>query len=200
MRLLLNRIVCKSDKFSLVGPRHLYLNRKYSSTAGDTIKSDSPTFVGTRLKLWHQFQEKYDQQLQAKPSKPIEIKLADGITTNGVSWISTPYDIRRELDDKASVKAAKNAVVAKVNGVLWDMTRPLEKDCSLEFISLAHGPDGQTVFWHSSAYVLGAALEQLYGGLLGAGPTTDNGFYHDIYTNGVPVNFHQQMLYSIPMN
>lgn len=36
-------------------------------------------------------------------------------------------------------------------------------------------------FWHSSAHVLGQALEQLYGVDLTIGPVIDEGFYYDCY-------------------
>lgn len=36
-------------------------------------------------------------------------------------------------------------------------------------------------FWHSSAHVLGEALEQMYGVDLTIGPTIDEGFYYDCY-------------------
>ncbi|XP_029424468.1 threonine--tRNA ligase, mitochondrial isoform X2 [Nannospalax galili] len=37
------------------------------------------------------------------------------------------------------------------------------------------------VFWHSSAHVLGAAAEQLLGAVLCRGPSTESGFYHDVF-------------------
>jgi threonyl-tRNA synthetase len=36
-------------------------------------------------------------------------------------------------------------------------------------------------FWHSSAHVLGASLETLYGVHLCYGPPTSDGFYYDAY-------------------
>lgn len=40
------------------------------------------------------------------------------------------------------------------------------------------------VFWHSSAHVLGAAAEQLYGALLCHGPSTESGFFYDMDLGG----------------
>lgn len=37
---------------------------------------------------------------------------------------------------------------------LWDMTRPLEGSCKLEFLKF-DTPEGKHVFWHSSSHVLG---------------------------------------------
>nr|XP_058912838.1 threonine--tRNA ligase 2, cytoplasmic isoform X2 [Kogia breviceps] len=41
--------------------------------------------------------------------------------------------------------------------------------------------EAQAVYWHSSAHVLGEALELHYGGLLCCGPPTDCGFYYDMF-------------------
>ena len=39
---------------------------------------------------------------------------------------------------------------------------------------------GQQVFWHSSAHVLGEAMERHYGGCLCYGPPIEEGFYYDM--------------------
>lgn len=82
--------------------------------------------------------------------------------------------------------ATDSAVVAKVNDELWDMDRPLEADCRLQLLKF-DDPEGQQVFWHSTAHVLGEALENIYGGLLCYGPPIANGFYYDLYAEGEPV-------------
>ena len=69
---------------------------------------------------------------------------------------------------------------SKDEGTLWDMTRPLEGDCRIE-IKTFDDPDGKTVFWHSSAHVLGQAMETELGGKLCIGPPTKDGFYYDVY-------------------
>lgn len=40
---------------------------------------------------------------------------------------------------------------------------------------------GQQVFWHSSAHMLGEAMERVYGGCLCYGPPIENGFYYDMF-------------------
>lgn len=40
---------------------------------------------------------------------------------------------------------------------------------------------GQQVFWHSTAHMLGEALERLYGGHLCYGPPIESGFYYDMF-------------------
>lgn len=73
----------------------------------------------------------------------------------------------------------------QVNGQLWDLARPLEGDCTLELLKF-DDPDAQKVFWHSSAHVLGLALEEKYEAKLCIGPPLENGgFYYDVHTDKV---------------
>lgn len=40
---------------------------------------------------------------------------------------------------------------------------------------------GEYVFRHSSAHIVGEAMEKVYGGLLCYGPPVEEGFYYDMY-------------------
>jgi len=64
--------------------------------------------------------------------------------------------------------------------VLWDMARPLVGSCKLEFLKF-DDPAARTVFWHSSAHMMGEALERLHGAHLTIGPPLAGGFYYDSY-------------------
>ena len=46
----------------------------------------------------------------------------------------------------------------------------------------------QQVFWHSSAHVLGEALERVYGAHLCYGPPIECGFYYDMFVGDARVN------------
>ena len=61
--------------------------------------------------------------------------------------------------------------------------RPLEGDCDLKLHKFDE-PEGKEVFWHSSAHILGEALESLYGARLTHGPPTDGGFFYDSFMGG----------------
>lgn len=37
------------------------------------------------------------------------------------------------------------------------------------------------VYWHSSAHILGEAMEKVYGGCLCYGPPIESGFYYDMF-------------------
>ncbi|GFH53471.1 hypothetical protein CTEN210_09947 [Chaetoceros tenuissimus] len=65
---------------------------------------------------------------------------------------------------------------------LWDMTRPLVGNVAkLELLKFDADQDAKTVFWHSSAHMMGEALEHLYGCRLTIGPPLKGGFYYDSY-------------------
>mmetsp|Transcript_126734 Transcript_126734/g.246994 ORF Transcript_126734/g.246994 Transcript_126734/m.246994 type:complete len:731 (-) Transcript_126734:63-2255(-) len=58
------------------------------------------------------------------------------------------------------------------------MTRPLEGSCRLELLKFDEA-EGQEVFWHSSAHILGQAMERAFGCHLTIGPALETGFYYD---------------------
>jgi threonyl-tRNA synthetase len=85
-----------------------------------------------------------------------------------------------EIAKSISEGLARNVLSAKVNGEVWDATRPINEDASLALLTW-NDADGKKTFWHSSAHLLAEALESLYPGIkLGIGPPIENGFYYDI--------------------
>ena len=75
---------------------------------------------------------------------------------------------------------ARNVLAAKINGEVWDATRPLNADCNLTLLTW-NDAEGKQTMWHSSAHLMAEALEALYPGVkLGIGPPVENGFYYDI--------------------
>jgi threonyl-tRNA synthetase len=103
--------------------------------------------------------EKYKKELAAKASVPIKISLPDGRVMSGESWRTTPLQIAEQI----SKGLAENAVVSKVNDELWDLDRPLESDCQLKLLKF-DDEEGKYVFWHSTAHLMGEAMELAYGG------------------------------------
>lgn len=138
-----------------------------------------PSFIEDRLKLYETLKKEHDALLAyraASQSKSIRVILTDGKVIEGESWKTTPY----QLAAGVSRGLADNAVIAKVNDELWDLDRPLEGDCSLELL-MFDNEEAQAVYWHSSAHILGEAMESYYGGCLCYGPPIENGFYYDMY-------------------
>ncbi|XP_043991480.1 threonine--tRNA ligase 1, cytoplasmic isoform X1 [Gambusia affinis] len=140
-----------------------------------------PPYVTERLSLYEELKKESDALLarKAAESKPIIVELTDGQKVPGKSWVTTPYQIASDI----SQGLADSAVISRVNGELWDLDRPLEQDCSLEILRFDN-EDAQAVYWHSSAHILGEAMERFYGGCLCYGPPIENGFYYDMFLEG----------------
>ncbi|CAH8509524.1 unnamed protein product [Dicrocoelium dendriticum] len=135
-----------------------------------------PEFIEHRNRLWSKLRKEYEEFVSAQPRSLIQITLPDGATVEGKAWETTPMAIAKIINKDL----AEHAVIARVNGELWDLLRPFEKDATLELLNFEH-KDGQYVFWHSSAHILGEAMEQVFGGHLCYGPPIETGFYYDMW-------------------
>uniref|UniRef100_A0A4W6G6D3 threonine--tRNA ligase n=1 Tax=Lates calcarifer TaxID=8187 RepID=A0A4W6G6D3_LATCA len=144
-------------------------------------KKPWPGYIAERLSLYEELKRESDALLakKAADSKPITVELPDGQKVAGKAWVTTPYQLACGI----SQGLADNAVISRVNGELWDLDRPLERDCSLEILRFDN-EDAQAVYWHSSAHILGEAMERFYGGCLCYGPPIENGFYYDMFLDG----------------
>ncbi|NCI46390.1 threonine--tRNA ligase [Sediminibacterium soli] len=75
---------------------------------------------------------------------------------------------------------AKKVLAAKVNGEVWDATRPINQDAALQLLTWTD-TEGQSTFWHSSAHLMAEAVEALFPGVkFWVGPAIDKGFYYDM--------------------
>ena len=109
-------------------------------------------------------------------AETVQVKLPDG-SAKEVAKGTTPLDIAREI----SPRLADAAIVAKSNGTLIDLRRPLEKDTELRILT-PKDPEALQVFRHSSAHLMAAAVLELFPETkLGHGPATENGFFYDFY-------------------
>jgi len=106
----------------------------------------------------------------------IHIKLPDGSDKEFPKG-TTALDVAKSI----SPRLADAALVARTNGDLIDLTRPLEKDSELRILT-ERDPEALAVYRHSSAHLLAAAVLELFPETkLGHGPATDNGFFYDFY-------------------
>jgi threonyl-tRNA synthetase len=75
---------------------------------------------------------------------------------------------------------ARNVLAAKVDGKVWDSTRPITNDARLQLLTW-NDPEGKSAMWHSSAHLMAEAIEILFPGVkFGIGPDIENGFYYDM--------------------
>lgn len=105
----------------------------------------------------------------------INISLPDGSVQQFELGV-TPYEIARSISEGL----ARNVLAAKVNDVVVGLDHPIKSDSSVVLFTW-EDQEGKDVFWHSSAHIMAAAIEQLYPGVkFGIGPSIENGFYYDI--------------------
>ncbi|KAI9095769.1 hypothetical protein DFS34DRAFT_162246 [Phlyctochytrium arcticum] len=127
-----------------------------------------------RLDIWA-------QHAVRKPtaSKEISVRMGDRVF-KGIAGISTPQDALKD-----SFPDSKDAhLLALLNkSSPWDLQRPLEADCTLEFIPAGDSSElAHRTVWHSGAHLLGWAMESYFGDdiLLCDGPALKSGgFYYD---------------------
>jgi threonyl-tRNA synthetase len=73
----------------------------------------------------------------------------------------------------------KEAIAAQVNGALLDLSRAVEKDAVISFVSV-HTKKGLEILRHSASHVMAEAVKELFPTVkLTFGPYTENGFYYD---------------------
>ncbi|HEX4169394.1 MAG TPA: threonine--tRNA ligase [Bryobacteraceae bacterium] len=102
------------------------------------------------------------------------VTLPDG-SQQSVAQGTRPIDIAKSI----SPRLANDAIVARVNGDLYDLTRPLEDDAKLEILT-TKSSEALQVYRHSTAHLLAAAVLELFPETqLGIGPPTETGFYYD---------------------
>lgn len=83
------------------------------------------------------------------------------------------------LAESISRRLAKDAVAAKVNNTVVDLTRELEAGATVEIITV-DSPEALDVLRHSAAHIMAQAVTRLFPGTkLGIGPSIKDGFYYD---------------------
>ena len=88
----------------------------------------------------------------------------------------TGFDIAQSI----SPRLAKEVLSISVNGEVWDLSRPINEDASINLYKW-EDRQGKETFWHSSAHLMAETIEAMYPGTkFGIGPTVDTGFYYDI--------------------
>ena len=104
----------------------------------------------------------------------IKVKLMEG-SMKEIEDGSNGYSLATSI----SRKLAKEAVAAKVNGKLVDLSHELKESDQVEIITV-DSEEGIEIIRHSTAHVMAQAVKRIYGNVkLAIGPTVKNGFYYD---------------------
>lgn len=105
----------------------------------------------------------------------ISITFPDGAVRQYEEGVSA-LDIAKSISEGL----ARKVLAAKINGEVWDATRPIKTDATLQLLTW-DDLEGKSTFWHSSAHLLAEALEAVFPGTkFGIGPAIEKGFYYDI--------------------
>src|SRR6516164_4396030 len=106
----------------------------------------------------------------------IELTFPDGTTKEYPRGI-TALEVAKSIGPRL----AAEALVAKVDGRLVDLSTPLEESGPIQFVTPG-SPGGLEVYRHSSAHLLAAAVTELFPDAHpGVGPPTESGFFYDFY-------------------
>src|SRR5438477_2822750 len=81
----------------------------------------------------------------------LTITLPDG-SQQTVAPGTRPIDVAKSI----SPRLAADAIVARVNGELFDLTRPLESDAQVQILTTKN-PEALQVYRHSTAHLLAAS-------------------------------------------
>jgi threonyl-tRNA synthetase len=104
----------------------------------------------------------------------VRVTLPDGSRREAPSG-TTP----RQIAEGIGAGLARAALVARVNGEIWDLDRPLDRDASLAILT-ERDADALPVLRHSSAHILATAVRELFPNAgIGFGPPIEDGFYYD---------------------
>jgi hypothetical protein len=111
------------------------------ATFPEIVNAKKP-YYSKRVELFEQYRARDVAAVEAAKAAnvPITVVLPDGAKKSGVKDVTTPLDVANEI----SKSLAKKVVVAKVDGEVWDLFRPLEGDCSLSLHNF-DDPEGKEV-------------------------------------------------------
>jgi threonyl-tRNA synthetase len=85
----------------------------------------------------------------------------------------------RQIAESIGPGLARAALAAPVDGAVWDLDRPLERDTTLAIMT-EKDADAVDVLRHSSAHILATAVRELFPNAgIGFGPPIEDGFYYD---------------------
>src|SRR5580658_9954034 len=104
----------------------------------------------------------------------LQVTLPDG-SVQHVPAGTSAFDVAQAI----SPRLADAALVAKVNGRLYDLKRPLEEDSTVQILT-PKDEEALEVYRHSTAHLCAAAVLELFPETkLGIGPPIETGFYYD---------------------
>lgn len=113
----------------------------------------------------------------------IQITFPDGAVREYAKGTSS-LDIAKSISEGL----ARKVLAADVDGEVYDVTRPLNNNAHIKFLTW-DDTAGKSTFWHSSAHLLAEAIEAIFPGTkFGIGPAIETGFYYDLDLEGAAIS------------
>ena len=107
-------------------------------------------------------------------AQTITITLPDGTARKVAAGTSL-----REIAEGIGPRLAKDALAARFDGRLVDLSTRVERDGSVEIVT-AKSPDALGLYRHSTAHLTAHAVKRLFPTVqIGIGPAIENGYYYD---------------------
>lgn len=112
---------------------------------------------------------------QLSANQPVNLRLPDGSvrTFDGpVTGTTLAADIGPGL--------VKAALAIKVNGDVWDLSRPIEADADVSIVTKRDTEEALDILRHDCAHIMAEAVQELFPGTqVTIGPNITDGFFYD---------------------
>jgi len=119
-----------------------------------------PEYIEHRQKLWDKCKVDFLNDLERKESAPILVRAKDKDfnekQVEAKSWKTSPIDVAKEIGTKSWLNSL---IISKVDGKLWDLERPLEKDCSVDFLTF---DDDEGLLSYSTSFAFNQCYYQFF--------------------------------------
>ncbi|KAH7484590.1 hypothetical protein PRIC1_003899 [Phytophthora ramorum] len=148
-----------------------------------------------RVDLWTQELERQQAALARSTdealarAQPLELAVQypgetpGAVAFRGVAGVSTAIDVLKHMHEQGLPKFQALAAKNEGSGEVLDLRTPLQRSGTLQLLDFS-SDEGKSVFWHSSAHVLGQALETKFQDKirLTDGPAlSEGGFFYEMF-------------------
>ena len=107
--------------------------------------------------------------------KEINISFPDGIIKKYPEGSNS-----RLISEDLPKKIKKNAIAAKINGLICDLSKPIKNDANIEIITFENEKIALELIRHDCAHIMARAVQEIWPKVkVTIGPVIENGWYYD---------------------
>ncbi|KDO18649.1 threonyl-tRNA synthetase [Saprolegnia parasitica CBS 223.65] len=144
--------------------------------------------AATRLEKWNaELARQARAATGATPPATVQLVVPSVATPYSPTMAATPLQAMQQFTQAtgAKIPPVVGATISTETDeqIVWDLSRPLPETTTHVALHDFDDKRMEAMFWHSSAHVLGAALEAKFGDdvLLCDGPSLPDGFFYEMY-------------------